>query len=123
MGLLTRAVQTGIGLAAELKAASKERKTFKAITVDSSAGEHDLDSYLTKMIAHDSYVGQTNSLNRLRNLKSRNVIMKVVVKIMNPKTTSTLVAAPPALEATLKRTSSRMHLLPTQKKTLQDLAT
>ena len=123
MGLLTRAVQTGIGLAAELKAASKERKASETITVDSSAGEHGLDAYLTKMIAHDSYVGQANSLNRSRNLKSRNVMMKVVVKIMNPKTTSTLVAAPPAPEATLKWTSSRIHLLPTQKKSLQELAT
>ena len=123
MGPLTRAVQTGIGLAAELKAASKERKASEAITVNSSAGQHGLDSYLTKIIARDLYVGQANSLNRSRNLKSRNVVIKVVVRITNPKTTSTLVAAPPAPEATLKRTSSRIHLLPTQKKNLEELAT
>ena len=110
-------------IAAELKGASKERKASETITVNSSAGQHGLNSYLTKMIAHDFYVGQANSLNRLRNLKSRNVMMKVVVRIMNPKTTSTLVAAPPAPEATLKRTSSRIHLLPTKKNSLEELAT
>ncbi len=39
MGPLTRVVQTGIGLAAELKAASKERKVSEAGAEGSTIGE------------------------------------------------------------------------------------
>ena len=42
MGPLTRVIQTGIGLAAELKAASKERKAYEANVVGITAGKHDV---------------------------------------------------------------------------------
>ena len=42
IGPLTRVIQTGIGLAAELKAASKERKASEAGVEESLTGEHRL---------------------------------------------------------------------------------
>ena len=39
LGPLTRVIQTGIGLAAELKAASKERKAFEVSADESLIGE------------------------------------------------------------------------------------
>ena len=42
MGPLTRVIQTGIGLAAELKAASKERKAYEAHIEGSTTGKHDV---------------------------------------------------------------------------------
>lgn len=42
MGPLTRVVQTGIGLAAELKAASTERKACEVTVEDGPPGEYGL---------------------------------------------------------------------------------
>ena len=52
MGPLTRVVQTGIGLAAELKAASKERKASEVNVDDGTPSEHGLWSYVVMSFAH-----------------------------------------------------------------------
>ena len=62
MDPLASVVQIGIGLAAELKATSKERKTSTILAEKSSTGEYGLNSLvfcLTPRIAHDP------NLNRL----------------------------------------------------------
>ena len=50
MGPLTRVVQTGIGLAAELKAASKERKASEVTVEDGPPGEHGLWSLIVMLL-------------------------------------------------------------------------
>ena len=56
MGPLTRVIQTGIGLAAELKAASKERKASEANVEENLSGERRLPFQQMTSIAHETHV-------------------------------------------------------------------
>ena len=57
MGPLTRVIQTGIGLAAELKAASKVRKASEANVGESLTGECRVPFQLMTSIAHEIITG------------------------------------------------------------------
>ena len=64
MGPLTRVIQTGIGLAAELKAASKDRKASEAGLEESLTGERRVPFLSMTSIAHETVSDQTRPLHR-----------------------------------------------------------